>query len=251
MTALKGKTVLITGASAGIGAAAARAFVAEGAQVGLVARNAAKCAALAEELGPQAYPLPGDVADPNTMPTAVAALIQATGRLDVLINNAGVITPIAPLDRVAHDEWGALIDINIKGVFYGIRAVLPEMKARGGGTILTIGSGAAHNPLEGWSAYCTSKAGALMLTRCLHHESAASGIRAMSLSPGTVATEMQEVIRDSGVNPVSRLDWSAHIPPEWPAKALVWMCGPEADAYLGQELSLRDEDLRRTIGVAP
>ncbi len=114
---------------------------------------------------------------------------------------------------------------------------------------LTVGSGAAHAPQEGWSAYCASKAGALMLTRAVDQEARADGVRAISLSPGTVATDMQAAIRDSGVNPISQLDWTVHIPPEWPARALLWMCGPDADAFLGAEISLRDEAIRRRVGL--
>jgi NAD(P)-dependent dehydrogenase (short-subunit alcohol dehydrogenase family) len=249
MATVSGKTVLITGASAGIGAEAARAFAAEGARVCLMARNADACLRLAEEIGHGALALPGDVADPDALPQAVARICATFGRLDILINNAGVITPIAPLDKVDPAAWGALIDINLKGVFYGMRAALPVMKQQKSGTIITISSGAAHNPLEGWSAYCASKAGAAMLTRCAHHEAGHSGVRVMGLSPGTVATQMQTVIKASGVNPVSKLDWSAHIPADWPARALVWMCGPDADAHLGEELSLRDETLRKKIGL--
>ena len=142
-----------------------------------------------------------------------------------------------------------MIDINLKGVFYGMRAAVPVMIERGGGTVLTISSGAAHGPVEAWSHYCASKAGAAMLTRCLDKENRADGIRAMGLSPGTVATEMQREIKASGINPVSQLDWSDHIPPDWPARALVWMCSPAADAHLGEELSLRDEGLRATLGL--
>ncbi|MBT8475087.1 MAG: SDR family NAD(P)-dependent oxidoreductase, partial [Alphaproteobacteria bacterium] len=94
-----------------------------------------------------------------------------------------------------------------------------------------------------------SKAGAAMLTRCLDKENGESGIRAMGLSPGTVATQMQRDIKASGINPVSQLDWSDHIPPEWPAEALLWMCSPEADEFVGSEISLRDEDIRRRIGL--
>jgi NAD(P)-dependent dehydrogenase (short-subunit alcohol dehydrogenase family) len=76
-----------------------------------------------------------------------------------------------------------------------------------------------------------------------------AGVRVIGLSPGTVATDMQREIKASGVNPVSQLDWSVHIPPEWPAKALVWMCGADADGYLGQDISLRDEGIRRAVGL--
>ena len=90
-----------------------------------------------------------------------------------------------------------------------------------------------------------------MLTRALDHEARADGIRAISLSPGTVATDMQAAIRGSGINPVSQLDWSAHIPPDWPARALLWLCGSEGDEFLGAEVSLRDETIRRRIGLLP
>ena len=143
-----------------------------------------------------------------------------------------------------------MIDINLKGVYYGMRAAMPVMEAQGGGTILTVSSGAAHNALEGWSHYCTSKAGAAMLTMCAHKEVAPHGLRAMGLSPGTVATQMQHEIKASGVNPVSQLDWSEHIPADWPARALLWMCGGQADAYLGEEISLRDAGIRKKVGLA-
>ena len=87
------------------------------------------------------------------------------------------------------------------------------------------------------------------LTRMLHHEYGPKGIRAMGLSPGTVATEMQREIKASGINPVSRLDWSDHVPPEWPARALLWMCGPDAADHAGEEISLRDEALRAKLGL--
>lgn len=249
MGSLDGKVVLITGASRGIGAAAARKFVAAGAHVGLAARDSAALAALADELGADATALPCDVADYAAVARAVAQLHGARGRLDVLVNNAGVIEPITPLAEADPEAWARLIDINLTGAFNGFRAALPVMIAQGGGTVLTIGSGAAANPLEGWSAYCASKAGALMLTRIADIENRAQGIRAISLSPGTVATDMQATIRDSGVNRVSQLDWSEHIPADWAARALVWMCSAAANPWLGQEVSLRDENLRRRIGL--
>ncbi|MGI3212653.1 SDR family oxidoreductase [Roseovarius tibetensis] len=247
---LQGKCVLITGASKGIGAAAARKFAEAGANVALVARNGDAIADLAGEIGRSAVAIPCDVSRYWEMEAAVAACHTAFGQLDVLINNAGVIEPIAPLSEVEPDIWGHAIDINLKGVFNGMRAALPGMIARGSGTILTVSSGAAHNALEGWSAYCSSKAGAAMLTRCADHEARPAGIRVMGLSPGTVATDMQREIKQSGVNPVSALDWSDHIPPDWPAKTLVWMCGTDADEYIGHEISLRDEAVRHRVGLS-
>lgn len=245
---LTGKVVLITGASRGIGAEAARAFVAAGAQVGIAARSANALQTLAAETG--AVPLACDVADFDAVANAVAQMTTQFGKLDVLINNAGVIEPIAPLGQADPETFAALIDINLKGVFHGMRAALPVMETQGAGTIITVGSGAAHNALEGWGAYCSSKAGALMLTRVADLEARGRGVRIMSLSPGTVATEMQRTIRKSGINAVSQLDWSVHIPPEWPARALVWMCTPDADDWVGREVSLRDAAIRARLGLA-
>ncbi len=246
---MTGKTVVITGASRGIGADAARVFAQAGANVALFARSKAALEELVAEIGQQAFAVDCDVADAEAVSAALKKAHDHFGSLDVLINNAGVIDPIARLEDSDPAAWGKLIDINIKGVFYGIRAALPIMKQAGGGTIITVSSGAAHNPLEAWSAYCTSKAGAAMLTRALHLEEGGNGIRAMGLSPGTVATQMQREIKASGINPVSELNWEDHIPAEWPARTLLWMCGSEADEFVGQEIALRDEAIRRRVGL--
>ncbi len=249
MTDLTGKTVLITGASRGIGAEAARVFADAGANVALVARGADAIADIAGEIGQRAVAIPCDISRYWEVEKAVENCVTAFGGLDILINNAGVIEPIARMEDADPESWGQVIDINLKGVFHGMRAALPVMERAGGGTVLTVSSGAAHGPVEAWSHYCASKAGAAMLTMCLHKEMAEKGIRAMGLSPGTVATQMQKEIKASGINPVSQLDWSVHIPADWPAKALLWMCSAEADAHLGEEISLRDEDIRKKVGL--
>ncbi|TCP61621.1 NADP-dependent 3-hydroxy acid dehydrogenase YdfG [Rhodovulum bhavnagarense] len=249
MTDLTGKSVLITGASRGIGAAAARAFAEAGAHVALAARSEGAISTIAREIGPQAIALPCDVTDFGQVSDAVRAVVKSFGKLDILVNNAAVIEPISRLSSVDPGDWAEALDINLKGVFHGIRAAMPVMAAMGGGTILTVSSGAAHNPMEGWSAYCTAKSGAAMLTRCADLEGREDGIRVMGLSPGTVATDMQRQVRDSGVNPISRLDWSEHVPPAWPARALVWMCSPDADEFLGREVQLRERAIRRRVGL--
>ncbi|MBC6407360.1 MAG: SDR family oxidoreductase [Rhodobacteraceae bacterium] len=246
---IKGKAVLITGASRGIGESAARVFAAAGAHVAVMARSRQAVAQLAHDLGPPAFAITGDVSRFADMQRAVARCVEAFGRLDVVINNAGALMPVAHLATADPQAWQEVVATNLGGVFNGMRAAVPVMIAAGGGTVLTVGSGAAHAPLEAWSHYCASKAGALMLTRCLHLENRAQGIRALSLSPGTVATQMQKEIRASGVNPVSQLDWGSHIPPQWVGHALVWMCGAEADAFLGGEVSLRDAGIRRKLGL--
>ena len=241
LSSLRGKSVLVTGASRGIGAEAVRAFVAAGARVGMIARDSGALQTLAQDTG--ALPIACDITDFAAVAQAVAQMQRQFGGLDVLVNNAGVIDPIAPLAQADPEEFGRLIDINLKGVFHGMRAAMPVLPD--GGTIITVGSGAAYNPLDGWGGYCSSKAGAWMLTRVAAKE--APHLRIMSLSPGTVATDMQRNIRASGINPVSQLEWSAHIPPDWPARALAWMCTPDADDWLGQEVSLRDEVIRKRL----
>lgn len=247
--AVNGKTVMITGASRGIGEAAAREFAAAGARVVLTARGADAIERIAGEIGEAALAVPCDVSRYAEVEAAVAAARDAFGPVDILINNAGAVEPISHLATSDPEGWGHVIDINLKGVYYGMRAVLPEMIVRGGGTILTISSGAAHNPVEAWSHYCASKAGAAMLTRMVDKENRDDGIRAIGLSPGTVATEMQREIKASGINPISKLDWSDHIPPEWPAKTLLWMCSADADGFVGEEISLREEAIRRRVGL--
>ena len=245
---LNGKVAAITGASRGIGAATAREFAAHGAKVVLMARDRDAIADLAGEIGEAALAVPCDVSRFWEVDAALGAAVDTFGGLDVLINNAGVIEPVARLEDADPEAWGQVIDINLKGVFNGIRAALPRMESNGG-TIIGISSGAATNALEGLSQYSSSKAATLMLTRCLHKEHGDRGIRALGLSPGTVATDMQKDIKASGINPVSQLDWSAHIPADWPAKALAWMCTDAADPYLGGDISLRDEDIRAAVGL--
>ncbi|MFK7750960.1 MAG: SDR family oxidoreductase [Sedimentitalea sp.] len=246
---INGKTVVITGASRGIGAEAARVFAAAGANVALLARSSGAIDALATDIGAQAMALSCDVGDYDQLSGAITAAHDRFGSIDVLINNAGVIEPISHLGDADPADWAGVIDINLKGVFYGMRAVVPLMRAQGGGSVLTVSSGAAHNAIEAWSHYCTSKAGAAMLTRCLDKEERANGIRAIGLSPGTVATQMQREIKSSGINPVSQLAWEDHIPADWPARALLWMCSAAADAHLGGEISLREASIRAEVGL--
>lgn len=249
---LTGKAIILTGASRGIGAAAAEALAAEGAALLLLARSAQGVTELATRLrkgGARAEAMTCDVAEFSQVQAAVARAHEAFGQIDVLINNAGVIDPIGPLAAADPRAWAHAADINFKGVFYGMRAILPQMRARGSGTIINLGSGAAHNPLEGWSHYCAAKAATAMLTRCAHLENRGRGIRVFSLSPGTVATDMQRTIRASGINPVSQMDFSRHAAPADPAKALVWLCTEDAADFAGQEVSLRDPDIRARVGL--
>jgi 3-oxoacyl-[acyl-carrier protein] reductase len=254
MSELENKTVVITGASRGIGEAAARHLASLGAKVVLAARSAGDIERIASEIsaaGGTATAMTCDVARNEDVKALVARTVELYGRLDVLVNNAGLIDPIARLADSDPDAWSQVVDVNVKGVYYGLRHAIPEMTARGGGTIINISSGAATGALEGWSHYCATKAAVLSLTRCTDKEYRGDGIRMIGLSPGTVKTDMQVAIKASGLNPVSQLDTSAHIPPEWVAQAIAYLCGPGGDAYLGTDFSLKTNEGRAAVGLPP
>jgi len=161
MAELDGASAIVTGASRGIGAAAARELAARGAAVAALARNQAACAELAEEIsaaGGRAIALGCDVADAGAVAAAVARVEQELGPVNILVNNAGMIEPIGGIAETDPDDWARCVTVNLGGVYHGTRAVLPGMAARGGGVIVNVSSGAAHNALEGWSAYCSAMA---------------------------------------------------------------------------------------------
>lgn len=246
---LTGKTALITGASRGIGEAAARVMAGYGANVVLAARSTSDIDRIAGEIGDNAMAVSCDVSRFQDLQKAVAAARDRFGGLDILVNNAGVIDPIARLEESDPDIWNQAVDINLKGVYHGLRAAIPVMKQHGGGVIINISSGAATGAIEGWSHYCATKAAVLSLTRCAHKENAQDNIRVVGLSPGTVATEMQRTIKDSGINPVSQLDWSAHISTEWVGKAIAWLATDAGRPYDGDDFSLKTEEGRRAVGL--
>jgi 3-oxoacyl-[acyl-carrier protein] reductase len=250
--ALAGKHVLVTGGSRGIGAAAAAALGAAGAAVTLVARDgepAAKVAAAVAAKGGRAEGAALDVSDYAAVARVVAEAARRFGPIDVLVNNAGVIEPVAGIGDGDPAEWARAIEINLIGAYNMARAVLPAMLAQGIGRIVNLSSGATDRPLEGWSAYCAAKAGLSMLTRSLALEAGAAGIRVFGFKPGTCDTDMQAVIRASGVNPVSRIPRAALTPVDHPARAIAYLCSGAADDLSGSEVSLTDPAFRRRIGL--
>ena len=252
MNALSGKVILVTGASRGIGAAAAQALGKAGAIVVLTARDAARTEAVARQIadaGGQAHASACDVSDHAAVEALVSSTEKRFGRIDALINNAGVIEPIATVAASDPAAWARNIEINLTGAYYGIRAVLPHMIANGGGTIINLSSGAAIRPLEGWSAYCTGKAGVHMLTRAVALENADKGIRIFGFQPGTTDTDMQVTIRASGVNAVSQIPRENLYPVSQPATAIVYLCTSAADDLNGQEVNLRDDTFRARLGL--
>ncbi|MGB0660403.1 MAG: SDR family oxidoreductase [Mangrovicoccus sp.] len=250
---LTGQTAIITGASRGIGEAAARYLAALGAHVFLAARSKEAIDHIAQEIteaGGQAQAVPTDVADHQAVAALIQTAKQITGRLDLLVNNAGLIDPIARIMDSEVEAWSDVIDVNVKAVYYGLRYAMPIMAAQEtGGTIVNISSGAANSFLEGWSHYCASKAAVQRLTGVAHKEAHAMGLRVFGLSPGTVATQMQKQIRASGINPVSQIAWENHIEPEWVAKAIAFLTTPGADQWLGTDFSLKVDEGRAAVGL--
>ena len=246
---LTGKTALITGASRGIGEAASRILAGYGANVVLAARSTHDCERIASEIGDKALAVACDVARYNDVDSAVSKAVSHFGSLDILVNNAGLIDPIARIEDSDPEAWDQVVDVNVKGVYHGLRAAIPVMKQQGGGVIINISSGAATGVLEGWSHYCATKAAVLSLTRNAHMECMDDKVRVVGLSPGTVATDMQRSIKESGVNPVSQLNWSQHISPEWVGEAIAWLSTDAGRAYDGDDFSLKTEEGRRAVGL--
>ncbi len=252
MDELNGKAAVVTGASRGIGAATARELANCGVSVILAARSLAEIENIAADIqaaGGKARAIQCDVAIYGDVKGAVDLCVSSFGRIDILVNNAGIIEPIARIADSDPDAWDQVVDINVKGVYHGLRAALPAMEAQGSGVIINLSSGAASGALEGWSHYCATKAAVLSLTRCADKECREKGIRVTGLSPGTVATDMQVAIRQSGVNPVSQLDPSVHISAEWSARAIAWLCTSAAAEYSGTDFSLKNDEGRRLVGL--
>tara|TARA_R110002072_G_scaffold225505_4_gene382616 strand:+ start:1752 stop:2495 length:744 start_codon:yes stop_codon:yes gene_type:complete len=188
MTApLEGKTALITGASSGIGAAAARSLSAAGAHVLLAARRKDRLDALAKEL-PNAEVLVMDVTDAAGMQAAIGKR-----EIDIVLANAGMARGVAPIQEGGMDEWSEVIDTNVKGVLHAVRCVLPGMIERGHGDVVLLGSVAGRNVYPGGTVYCMTKYAVNALYHGLRLDAAGKGVRFTSVDPGMVETEFSDV----------------------------------------------------------
>jgi NAD(P)-dependent dehydrogenase (short-subunit alcohol dehydrogenase family) len=180
----------------------------------------------------------------------VAQCLQAWGRLDIVVNNAGQIDPIGHLGETNPTEWAQSVAVNMTGAYHVVHAALaPLVEAKG--VIVNVSTGAAHTPREGWSAYCSSKAGLAMLTRCIHHEYGAVGLSVFSLQPGVVDTDMQGRIRGSGMNEISRIPREKLAPADRPARLIAWLADSRPQDLAGQELTISDAQLASRAGLEP
>ncbi|MEM7491143.1 MAG: SDR family oxidoreductase [Pseudomonadota bacterium] len=203
------RSILVTGASSGIGAATARAFLGEGWIVGLMARRAEALRDIAGD-HPNAHVMPGDVTDPETCDRTVDAFAAEAGRLDVLFNNAGVFMPAAPIDETPLDHWRQALDVNLTGMFLMARAAFRVMRKQGGGRIVNNGSISAHVPRENAVTYTVTKHAVTGLTRQLALDGRAVGIDCGQIDIGNARTEMlataQEAATRAGKTPEATFD---------------------------------------------
>lgn len=197
---IKDKVVVITGASSGLGTETARHLVKAGAKVMLGARRLERLQALAGELGlPNDAAFKMDVTDREQVKALAEHAVKLYGRIDVMINNAGLM-PLAPLEMLRFDEWNRCIDVNIKGVLWGIAAALPYFKAQKSGHFINVSSVAGHTISTGGAIYSATKYAVRVISEALRKEVKPYHIRTTVLSPGAVDTELPGSVGAPGVN---------------------------------------------------
>jgi NADP-dependent 3-hydroxy acid dehydrogenase YdfG len=203
---IKGKVVVITGASSGMGEAAAKHLSALGATVVLGARRADRIEMLAKEIqdnGGKALAIAVDVTQRDQVKKLVDLAVEQFGRVDVLLNNAGVM-PLSPMERLNVEEWDTMIDVNLKGVLNGIAAVLPYMKEQKSGQIINTSSVAGHKVFNGSAVYSATKFAVRALTEGLRMEVKPYNIRTTIVCPGAVKTELLEHITEADIQQANK-----------------------------------------------
>ncbi|MBL8664647.1 MAG: SDR family oxidoreductase [Candidatus Odyssella sp.] len=239
MSALAGKTAIVTGAAGGIGAAAARALAAAGARVVLLDRDAERVAAAAAAIaGARAYP--ADIADKAAVERVFAAAARDLGGIDILVNNAG-IESVWTIERMPEADWDRVLDVNLKGAMLCTQAAVPSMKARGGGAIVNVASVAGKRiSFSGGASYTASKAGLLGFTRHAAFELGLYRIRVNAVCPGPTLTPMIERNLDAA----QRKSVEAIVPlgrwvlPEDVAAAIVFLAGDGAAMCTGTSIDV-------------
>ena len=233
---IEGKVVVITGASSGLGEATARLLSAQGAHVALGARRLDRIQTLADELkarSGKALALATDVTQRDQVKRLVDAAVQAFGRVDVMINNAGLM-PLSPFERLKIDDWDRMIDVNIKGVLYGIAAALPYMKQQKAGHFINVSSVAGHKVRPGNSVYAATKHAVLALSEGLRMEVKPYNIRTTVISPGAVATELPNSVTERDVAESVRKSYEAAIPAESFARAVAFAISQPEDVDVNE-----------------
>ena len=229
MSTSRQKVVLITGASSGIGAAAAHHLAAQGRQVVMGARRLDRLEQLAIEIrssGGVAEYRALDVTDRADVQAFADFALQNFGRIDVLVNNAGVM-PLSPLHELKIDEWNRMIDVNIRGVLHGIAAVLPQMRARKSGQIINVSSIGAHRVSPTAAVYCATKFAVNALSEGLRQEN--TDVRVTVISPGVVESEVADTISDAATRELMREYRQVALAPDAIARAIAYAIEQPAD----------------------
>jgi len=196
---IAGKVIVITGASSGLGEAAARHLAAGGAKLVLGARRADRLKALCAELKiPEDAAVETDVTDPRQVKALVDHAVTRHGSIDVLVNNAGLM-PHSPLERGKIEDWDRMIDVNIKGVLYGIAAALPHMTRQKRGHIINVSSVAGHRVGKNNAVYCATKTAVRVISEGLRQEVKPYNIRTTIISPGAVQSELPQSVTEADV----------------------------------------------------
>ena len=237
-----GRTVLVTGAAAGIGFGISEAFHAAGARVALGDLNAPALARAAERLGrsPRVFTHPVDVRNAASVAKLVAAAEQALGPLDVAIANAGIY-PNCPVLEMTVEEWDRVLETNMRGAFLTCQAAARSMVARGaGGKIITLASGAASSGRKGAAHYCASKAGVVMFTKVLAMELGPHHVNVNCIAPGLVTVDRDETqVSDEYVKTlVGNIPWGRAGTPADIARAALFLASAEADFITGETLAV-------------
>lgn len=247
-------TVLITGASAGIGAACARAFASAGARLVLAARRTDRLEQLSAELhaehGTESHQIALDVRDRDAVQRTVEALPSEWTELDVLVNNAGLGRGIDPLPEGDPGDWDEMIDTNVKGLLYVTRAIVPGMVRRGRGHVINIGSVAGHEVYPGGAVYCATKFAVNALTQGLRMDTLGSGVRVSTIDPGMVETEFS-VVRFHGDQERADRVYAGLTPlmPDDVADAVLW-CAMRPPHVNIDEIILKPTDQASATRVA-
>ena len=245
MPLFSGRTVLITGASRGLGREIAGTFSRHGADVFLVARSAEPLTALTAQLGPHAAHLAADLADPAAPARIFQALAAFSPRIDILVNNAAIVGPIGALDENDWALWQTTIQVNLVAPAALCRLAIPCMRARGGGVILNLSGGGATSPRPFFSAYATAKAGLVRLTETIAAEAGRYGIRANAIAPGAMNTEMHDAVLRAGPARAGETEYRRALEqidtggtdPVTPAELAVFLASDAAASITGRLIS--------------
>ena len=233
------KTVLITGASSGIGRSCARGFAEAGARLLLCARRADRLKDLAAELDCDCHPFMLDVRDRRGTETALARLPEQWSVIDVLVNNAGLAAGLAPLHQGDVDDWDRMIETNVRGLLNVTRPVVRAMVERGSGHVINIGSIAGHEAYPGGAVYCATKAAVGRITEGLRMDLLGTGIRVSTVDPGMVETEFS-IVRFHGDRDRAATVYEGLTPltPDDIAETVVWVADRPAHVQIAEVIVL-------------